>query len=854
MAEFLYRLGRACARRARTVIAVWLALLVASGTAFFLFSGELEDSFSIPGTPTDEVEQLLSQEFSGMGGGSGTVVYQTEDGSDFTREQREAIADRAEQAAGLSGVEDAIDPFATEQQRADQQQELEEGRDELESGLEELEAGQAELDAGREQAEAAGLIDQVGPGLDAEQAVIDQNREELDAGLEELERGEAMLEMASEIRSVSEDGDTALVRIAFSDSQTEITPETRDAVMEVFESDPVPGTTVDFGNDMAMTMPSLVSTAEVIGVIVAGVVLVVMLGTLVGAGLPILTALVGVGVATLIAMSLSGVLEMASVTPILGLMLGLAVGIDYALFIINRHRRQLKQGVDVGASIGLANGTAGNAVVFAGTTVLIALLGLNLTGIGFLGLMGSVAAVSIAIAVFIAITLVPALLSLVGARILSRRERARLAESTSAAGGGAHEAERVKPMSTGRALAQAAVAVIALGVVALPALDLRLGMPDGSSEPTDSTQYQAFTAVEENFGAGQNGTLLVVAELTGGPDEESAERNAEEEQALVAEEIYSHDDVAAVAPIGVSEDHTLAIFQVVPVEGPASASTEQLVHTLRAMEPIEGTGPLGVAGMASGNIDISETLSDALPTYLAVVVGLSLVILLLVFRSIFVPVVATLGFILSFFAALGGVVAVYQWGWLGGLFGLENTGPVLNFLPTLLVGILFGLAMDYMLFIGTGMREAYVHGSPSRLAVVQGFRAGRSVVTAAAIIMISVFGGFVFSHSVMISSIGFALAFGVLIDAFVVRMALIPALMHLAGNAAWWLPRWLDRILPDIDVEGASLERRHPREQGAGTGGDTDGDGTTGDASAAGDTGSPSQQEDDTDRVSSERR
>ncbi|WP_150236534.1 MMPL family transporter [Nocardiopsis quinghaiensis] len=841
MAEFLYRLGRACARRAPTVIAIWLALLVASGTAFFLFSGDLEDSFSIPGTPTDEVEQLLSEEFSGMGGGTGTVVYQTEDGSDFTEEQQDAIADRAEEATGVSGVEDAIDPFATEHERADRRQELEAGREELEDGLQDLEAGQAELDESRSQAESAGTLDQAEAGLDAEQAVIDQNREELEAGLEEVERGEAMLETASGIRSVSEDGDTALVRIAFTDSQTEVSQEIRDTVMEVFESDPVPGTTVDFGNDMAMTMPTLVSAAEVIGVIVAGVVLVVMLGTLVGAGLPILTALVGVGVATLIAMSLSGVLEMASVTPILGLMLGLAVGIDYALFIINRHRRQLKQGVDAGTSIGLASGTAGNAVVFAGTTVLIALLGLNLTGIGFLGLMGSVAAVSIAIAVLIAITLVPALLSLLGTRILSRRERARLSESASAPGEGAGPADRTRPMSNGRALVQAAVAVIALGVVALPALDLRLGMPDGSSEPTDSTQYRAFTAVEENFGAGQNGTLLVVAGLTGGPDEEAAEQNAQEEQALVAEELYSHDDVAAVAPVAVSDDHALAIFQVVPVEGPASASTEDLVHTLRDLEPIEGTGPLGVAGMASGNIDISETLSEALPTYLTVVVGLSLVILLLVFRSVFVPVVATLGFILSFFAALGGVVAVYQWGWLGGLFGLENTGPVLNFLPTLLVGILFGLAMDYMLFIGTGMREAYVHGSPSRIAVVRGFRAGRAVVTAAAVIMISVFGGFVFSHSVMISSIGFALAFGVLIDAFVVRMALIPALMHLAGNAAWWLPRWLDRILPDIDVEGASLESRHPREQAPGAG----------DAPAAEDTRSSSEEA--ADRVASER-
>ncbi|GAA1093452.1 MMPL family transporter [Nocardiopsis composta] len=810
MAELLYRLGRASARRARTVIAVWLALLVAAGTAFFLFSGDLEDSFSIPGTPTDQVNQTLKREFPGMGGGAGTIVYRTEDGSAFTEEQREAIADRAEQASRIDGVEDAVDPFATEQERADRLDELKEGREEIEDGRAELESGQEQLDAGREQAEAAGLLDRLEEGLDAQQAEIDAGEEQLDEATEEIDRGEALMEMSEGVGQVSEDGGTALVTIAFSESQEEVPQDTRDAVMAVFDDDPVPGTAVDFGNDIAMSMPTLVSTAEVVGLVVAGVVLVVMLGTLVGAGLPILTALVGVGIATLTAMSLSDVLEMASVTPILGLMLGLAVGIDYALFIVNRHRRQLKQGVEMAESIGLANGTAGNAVVFAGLTVLIALLGLNLTGIGFLGLMGTVGAIAITVAVLVAVTLVPALLALVGARILSRRERDRLRRGAQGGDGPGHAAgPRLRPMSIGSALGRAAVAVLALGVIALPALELRLGMPDGSSEPAESTQHRAHAAVAEAFGDGRNGPLLVAAELPGGPTEETAEANAEEHRFEVAEKLYAHEDVAAVAPIDISDDHTLAIFQVVPEEGPSSASTEELVHTLRDLEPVYGIGPLGVAGMASGNIDISETLSDALPVYLTVVVGLSLVILLLVFRSIYVPVIATLGFILSYFGALGGVVAVYQWGWLGGLIGPDNPGPVLNFLPTLLAGILFGLAMDYMLFIGTGMREAYVHGAPARFAVAQGFRAGRAVVTAAAVIMISVFGGFIFSETMMISSMGFALAFGVLLDAFVVRMLLIPALMRLAGDAAWWLPRWLQRILPDVDVEGSALERRH---------------------------------------------
>ncbi|MBB4932333.1 RND superfamily putative drug exporter [Lipingzhangella halophila] len=808
MAELLYRLGRAAARRARTVIAVWLALLLSSGTAFFLFSEELKDSFSIPGTPTDEVNQEVSEEFPGMGGGTGTVVYQTKDGSAFSEEQREAIGDRVEEAAEVSGVEDVIDPFATAEERAEQQEELEEGRTEIEDAREELEDGQDELDEARGQAEFAGMLDQAEEDLDAQQAELDENRETLDEESEELKEGAALQEMASEVRSVSSDGSTALVNVAFTESQEAVSQETKDAVMAVFADDPVAGTTVDFGNDIAMTVPSLVSTTEVIGVIVAAVVLVVMLGTLVGAGLPILTALVGVGVATLTAMSLSGVLDMASVTPILGLMLGLAVGIDYALFIVNRHRRQLKQGIDVGESIGLANGTAGNAVVFAGMTVLIALLGLNLTGIGFLGLMGTVGSLAITIAVLVAVTLIPALLSLVGVRILRHREREQRAAALTTPRTGHDDTDTqpgVRPMSTGRAVGRVAVAVLALGIIALPVFDLRLGMPDGSSEPTDSTQNRAYTAVAENFGDGQNGTLLVAAELP----EPSRDGQAEDYQRAVAEEIYRRPDVSAVAPIGISDDKTMAVFQVVPVEGPASESTESLVHAFRDLAPLDGAGELGVAGMASGNIDISETLSDALPTYLAVVVGLSLIILLLVFRSVFVPIVATLGFILSYFAALGSVVAIYQWGWLGGLFGVENPAPILNFLPTIVVGILFGLAMDYMLFIGSGMREAYVRGRPARLAVVEGFRAGRAVVTAAAIIMISVFGGFIFSETVMISSIGFALAVGVLLDAFVVRMTLIPALMHLAGGAAWWLPRWLDRILPDIDVEGAHLERHH---------------------------------------------
>lgn len=824
MAELLYRLGLTAARRARTVLVLWLAVLAAVGVAFAVAGGTLANSFTIPGTPTAEVTDRLEVDLPEAAGGTGTVVLRTEDGAPFTDEQKAATADLVAQAADVEGVETVVDPFATEAERGAARQQVEDGlaqveqgRADLEQGRAELEQGQAQLDQGRAQAEAAGMLEQMAPELDAQQAALDQAAAELEAGAAQLDAGAAqlapaatLLETSAEIRAVSQDGSAALVTVVFTEPTFDIDEDTRDAVTAVFESEAAPGVVVDFGADLTTGVPEVFGFAEVVGLVVAAVVLVAMLGTFVGAGLPLATALVGVGIGALGALSLSGVVQMASMTPVLGIMLGLAVGIDYALFIVNRHRRQLKLGYDVDESIGLANGTSGNAVVFAGTTVLIALLALNVTGIPFLGLMGTVAAMCVAIAVLIAVTLTPALLSLAGQRILSRRERAALAAHDVAAGTLVPDAPlaAVRPMRTRNAVLQVLGGIAALLVIAVPAMDLRLGLPDGSSEPQDSSQYRAFTTISEKFGAGQAGPLLVVADLPGSPSEEEALVL----QADVAEQLFAQDDVVAVAPVGTSADRTVAAFQVVPAEGPNSESTAELVTALRELSPLDGGITLGVAGQASGSIDVSARLADALPGYLGVVVGLSLVILVLVFRSLLVPLIATGGFILSFFAALGGVVAIYQWGWLGPVFGVDNPGPVLSFLPTLLVGILFGLAMDYMLFLGSGMREAYVHGAAARLAVVQGVHAARAVVAAAAIIMVSVFGGFVFSHSAMIRPIGFGLALGVLLDAFVVRMLIVPAFLHLVGDKAWWLPKWLDRLLPDVDVEGAALERRHPHQ------------------------------------------
>ncbi|WP_292790558.1 MULTISPECIES: MMPL family transporter [unclassified Microbacterium] len=827
MASLLFRLGSFAARKAWTVIVSWVLILGLGVGAFLTFGGTLSNSFDIPGTASGEVTDQLADKLPDTAGGTGTVVYRTDDGEPFTDEQKQAISDLAASAEDLDGVASVVDPFDAQRQQDEQAKKLTDGQAQLQNGQAQLDAGQAQLDDGRTQleagitqlegaraqAEAAGAPPEQTAALDAQlaelnaqlaqleaqQATIDANRDELADNAEQLELGTSLLDLADGIGVVSEDGSTAIVNVSFVDPRLELAEETKQSTIAHFQDEEIDGVTVDFGTDIAQGVPEIFGVGEAIGLAFAAVVLIVMLGSLIGAALPIVTAVVGVGVGVTASLAFSGVVDMASVTPVLGVMLGLAVGIDYSLFIVNRHRKQLLAGSPVRESIGLATGTSGTAVVFAGTTVIVALLALNVTGVPFLGLMGTVGAVCVAVAVLVAVTLAPAILGLVGTRLIGRTARATIGQEHAAG-------KPVRRMSTLRAVVTALVSVVALLVIAIPAMSMRLGLPDGSSEPADSTSYRAFQTVDEQFGEGANGPLLVTATL----DDAVSDDDLLATQVTVAEKIAEQDDVVAVAPVATSDDNTLLAFQVLPAEGPNSTSTEKLVQDLRGLPEIDGGITLGVAGQAATNIDISEALASVLPLYLVVVVGLSLLIMIVVFRSLLVPLIATGGFVLSLFATYGLIVAVFQWGWGADLIGLHSTGPILSFLPVILVGILFGLAMDYQLFLASGMREAYVHGASARDAVAQGFRAGRSVVIAAALIMVSVFGGFVFSESTIIRSIGFGLAFGVLLDAFVVRMLLMPALMHLLGRSAWWLPTWLDRIIPNVDMEGAALERDHP--------------------------------------------
>lgn len=827
MASLLFRLGSFAARKAWTVIVSWVIILGLGVGAFLTLGGTLSNSFDIPGTASGAVTDQLAEKLPDTAGGTGTVVYQTTDGSAFTEQQKQEISALAKSAEDLDGVASVIDPFDAQQQQAVQAQDVADGKDQIEGGRAQLDAGQAQLDEGRtqleagldqlttarSQAEAGGApaqqlaardaqieaLNAQAAQLDAQQKTIDDSRAELDANAEKVDLGSTLLDLTNGIGVVSEDGSTAIVNVSFEDPRLELSEEVKQGTIEHFESSPIEGVEVDFGTDIAQGVPEIFGVGEAIGLAFAAVVLIVMLGTLIGAALPIVTAVVGVGVGVTASLAFSGVVDMASVTPVLGVMLGLAVGIDYSLFIVNRHRKQLLNGVPVRESIGLATGTSGTAVVFAGTTVIVALLALNVTGVPFLGLMGTVGAVCVGVAVLVAITLAPAILGLVGTRLLSGKARSTIGQPHAAG-------KPVKRMSTLRAIVTVLVSVIALLIVAIPSMSMRLGLPDGASEPSDSTSYRAFHIVDEQFGEGANGPLLVTATL----DDAVSDDDLLATQVEIAQKIADQEDVVGVAPIANSDDNTLLAFQVLPAEGPNSASTEKLVQDIRALPQLDGGITLGVAGQAATNIDISEALAAVLPLYLVVVVGLSLLIMIVVFRSLLVPIIATGGFVLSLFATYGLIVAVFQWGWGADLIGLDSPGPILSFLPVILVGILFGLAMDYQLFLASGMREAYVHGASARDAVAQGFRAGRSVVVAAALIMVSVFGGFIFSESTIIRSIGFGLAFGVLLDAFVVRMLLMPALMHLLGRSAWSLPRWLDRILPNVDMEGAALEREHP--------------------------------------------
>lgn len=584
--------------------------------------------------------------------------------------------------------------------------------------------------------------------------------------------------------TVSPDGRVALAQISYGVQASELTAADRTAVTDSLTSARQSGLTVEVGGDVSQASPTPGAT-EGIGVLIAAIVLTVTFGSLLAAGLPLLTALLGVGVGMAGLYTVSGFVDLNSNAPILALMLGLAVGIDYALFIVSRYGHELADGKEPREAVAHSVGTAGSAVVFAGLTVIIALAGLTVVGIPFLGQMGIAAAGTVAVAVLIALTLLPAVLGFAGRKLLPKRRK----ENAKATNG-----ERWARFVANHRVPVLIVSVLGLLVVAVPALSMRLGLPNDATAAPDSTQRKAYDIVAESFGPGMSAPLVVtLTDASTGDAMQAADR------------IARLGDVAMVTPPKFNQPHDTAMFTVIPKSGPSDQRTEDLVSTIRGQA---GGTKLAVTGQTALQIDVSEKLAGAMVPYLALIVGLAFLLLMLVFRSILVPLKATLGFLGTVAATLGAVVAVFQWGWLDNLLGVESTGPIMSMLPILLVGVLFGLAMDYQVFLVTRMREEHVHGAPAPQSMITGFRHGSRVVVAAALIMISVFAGFVLDGTTLIQSIGFALAFGVLVDAFVVRMTIVPAVMALLGKGAWWLPRWLDRALPNVDVEGERLAKR----------------------------------------------
>ncbi|MFC9129207.1 MMPL family transporter [Streptomyces sp. NPDC057099] len=620
--------------------------------------------------------------------------------------------------------------------------------------------------------------------------------------VEELADGSEVARVTDpyQAKAVSKDGTIAYAQVSYKVSGMELEDSSRDALQDSARDARKSGLTVEIGGDALQTVPHT-GSSEIIGIAVAAVVLVITFGSLVAAGLPLLTALIGVGIGVSTITALAGALDLGSTTSTLAMMIGLAVGIDYALFIVSRYRAELAEGRDREEAAGRATGTAGSAVVFAGLTVVIALVGLSVVNIPMLTKMGVAAAGTVAIAVLIALTMIPALLGYAGRKVKPMGEKGKRFGRSSKKPERPNLGTRWASFVVRRPIAVLLLGVIGLGAAAVPASSLELGLPDDGSQPTSTTQRRAYDLLSEGFGPGFNGPLMVVVDAKDSDDPKAA-------FSAVGDEIKGLKDVVTVTPPAPNKAGDTATITVIPGSQPSSVTTENLVHGIRdAGTDIKADTDASVlvTGSTAMNIDVSEKLNDALVPYLVLVVGLAFLLLIVVFRSILVPLKAALGFLLSVMAALGAVVAVFQWGWLSDLMGVEQTGPVMSMMPIFMVGVVFGLAMDYEVFLVTRMREAYVHGEKPSQAIVTGFRHGARVVTAAAVIMMAVFAGFIGSSESMVKMIGFGLAIAVFFDAFIVRMAIVPAVLALLGRKAWWLPKWLDRALPNVDVEGEGL-------------------------------------------------
>ncbi|AIQ31230.1 transporter [Paenibacillus sp. FSL P4-0081] len=827
MSTFLYRLGKSAYSKPWYFIAAWIVVLGVIGALLGVNGIQSSSEMKIEGTESQKVLDKLTQELPAAAGGQASVAFTAPDGERLDTPERVALLQKAindvynmeyvinpmELAAQAAAAAQAAgaDPSAAAGQAAAADPSAAAGQ--AAAADPSAAAGQA---AAADPSAAAGQAAAADPSAAAGQAEAADPSAAAAAGqaaaAQSAPYGPLMADGAP-VPGVmlSADGNIALFQFQFTVQQTSLPSDVPDNIIDtVTEVEQAGSGITAIPSDSLKSIPAIGST-EAVGVVVAAVVLFMTLGSVVAAGLPLITALLGVGISVGGAFALGSLIQMNDITPVLAVMIGLAVGIDYSLFIVNRQRRLiLDEKLSAGESASRALGTAGSAVFFAGLTVIIALCGMLVIGIGFLSTMALVAAASVLINVLLALTLLPALLGLVGEKIVTAKARTK---NTAAAKKAQHGfSHRWANATVKYRWVIIILVVLVLGTAAIPVTKMELGIPSGASANLDTPARQSYDVISKGFGEGFNGPLLLVAEPKNPSDKISMELLGK-----LTQELQMHDNVTQVSPMGVNATGDIAIISLIPKTGPTDTATRDLVQELRDPSSSLTSGNninLGVTGFTAINIDMSSKLSDAFPVYIGIIVILSLIILLLVFRSIIVPIKATIGFVLSILATFGVTTAVYQWGWLHSLFGFDTGGPLLSFMPILVTGILYGLAMDYQVFLVSSMREAYVHGRRGNDSVVHGYDLASRVVLAAGVIMVSVFFGFIFAPDAMIKQIGFALAFGILIDAFIIRMTLVPAVMAVFGDKAWWLPKWLDRLLPNLDVEGDKLIAKLNAESG----------------------------------------
>ncbi|GLP71874.1 membrane protein [Streptomyces sp. TUS-ST3] len=607
---------------------------------------------------------------------------------------------------------------------------------------------------------------------------------------------------------ISADGHTAYATVTFDRSAEDIDTSEARAVVDTAKDAEADGLQVELGGSaVALTEPSGGHVAEIVGVLVAALVLFLAFGSLAASLLPIATALVGVGTAYAGIVLLGHAMTVADFAPMLGMLIGLGVGIDYALFIVTRHRRGLKRGLGVAESIENAVTTTGRAVVFAGATVCIALLGMLILRLGFLNGVAIAASLTVVLTVAASVTLLPALLSLIGMRALSRRERRRLAEHGPEPELPTGFAHRWSAFVERHPKLLGAIALLVITVLALPTLGLRLGTSDQGNDPRSSTTRQAYDLLADGFGPGVNGPLTLVTRVDGAEDKLLLDN--------LDATLRTTEGIASTTPVTYDTGGDLAYFTVVPDSAPQSRQTSDLVDRLRTeVLPRAETGTsldIHVGGMTASYDDFADVIVGKLPLFVGVVIGLGCLLLLLAFRSVGIPLKAAAMNVAAVAAAFGVVVAIFQWGWGSELLGLGRAGPIEPFLPVIMVSVLFGLSMDYQVFLVSRMYEEWLETGDNRRAVRVGLAETSRVINSAAVIMISVFLAFVLSGDRVIAMFGIALAAAVALDAFVLRTLLVPALMHLLGGANWWLPGWLDRRMPRISIEPPECRAAHER-------------------------------------------